>query len=80
MKLLAQMHLWWPLIDGHIEKCVKECQSCEENQRKPAKAPLHPWEVPQQPWKRLHIDFAGPVKGQMWLIVIDASNSQKLLS
>ena len=72
MKSLAQMHVWWPLIDSHIEKCVKECQSCQENQRNPAKAPFHPWEIPQQPWKRLHIDFAGPFEGQMWLIVIDA--------
>jgi len=72
MKSLARMHVWWPLIDSHIEKCVKECQSCQENQRNPAKAPLHPWEIAQQPWKRLHIDFAGPFEGQMWLIVIDA--------
>ena len=51
---------------------AKLCQSCQENQRNPAKAPLHPWETSQQPWKRLHIDFAGPFEGHMWLIVIDA--------
>ena len=72
MKSLARGHVWWPQIDQDIERRTKECQPCQENQRNPAKAPLHPWEMPQQPWKRLHIDFAGPFEGQMWLIIVDA--------
>ena len=39
--------------------------------RRLTKAPLHPWEMPQQPWKQLHLDFAGPFEGQMWLIIVD---------
>ena len=35
-------------------------------------APLHPWEWPEKPWFRIHIDHAGPVKGQLFLIVVDA--------
>lgn len=35
-------------------------------------APLHPWEWPGQPWLRAHIDYAGPYKGHMYLVVIDA--------
>ena len=27
--------------------------------------------MPQQPWKWLHLDFAGPFEGQMWLIIVD---------
>ena len=38
----------------------------------PAEAPLHPWEWPGLPWSRLHVDYAGPYKGEMLLIVIDA--------
>ena len=72
MKSLARRHVWWPQIDQDIEKCAKECQPCQENQRNPAKAPLHPWEMPQQPWKRLHLDFAGPFEGQVWLIIVNA--------
>ena len=26
-----------------------------------------------KPWRCLHIDFAGPYEGSMWLIVIDAA-------
>ena len=35
-------------------------------------APLHPWIWPSQPWKRIHVDFAGPFMGGSYLIVVDA--------
>lgn len=31
---------------------------------------LHPW--PSGPWERIHIDFAGPCKGSMLFVVVDA--------
>ena len=34
--------------------------------------PWQPWSWPTRPWSRLHIDYAGPVDGKMFLIVIDA--------
>ena len=41
-------------------------------QRPPPKAPLHPWEWPERPWSRIHVDYAGPFLGKWFLIVIDA--------
>ncbi|XP_031350553.1 uncharacterized protein K02A2.6-like [Photinus pyralis] len=38
----------------------------------PDKAPLHPWEWTRAPWTRLHLDFAGPMDGNFFLIVIDS--------
>ena len=38
----------------------------------PPRVPAHPWEWPQQPWARLHIDYAGPFMGKMFLITVDA--------
>lgn len=38
----------------------------------PRPVPLHPWEFPGEVWKRLHIDFAGPFMGHMFMIVVDA--------
>ena len=35
-------------------------------------APLHPWLWPTKPWQRLHLDFAGPFQGRMYLLVSDA--------
>ena len=37
-----------------------------------AASPLQPWVWPTRPWTRLHIDFAGPKEGTMFLVIIDA--------
>ena len=38
----------------------------------PQPAPLHPWDWPDTPWQRIHVDFAGPFEGKMFLVAIDA--------
>ena len=40
--------------------------------RDPQRVPLHSWDFPRKPWQRLHLYYAGPFKGEMWLILIDA--------
>ena len=72
MKALARSYLWWPGMDTAIEQMVKTCHVCQESRPAPAAAPLHPWEWPQQPWSRLHLDFAGPFLGHMFLVLVDA--------
>ena len=72
MKALARSYVWWPNMDRVIAESVKECKPCQEHQNMPAKAPLHPWENITQPWTRLHIDFAGPFLGRVFLIMVDA--------
>ncbi len=72
MKMLARSYVWWPNMDAELEAAVRQCHACQSNQAAPAAAPLHPWEWPNQPWMRLHVDFCGPVLGKMFLIVIDA--------
>ena len=72
MKSLARMYVWWPGMDKDIENSVATCQTCQLQQAKPPVAPLHPWKWPSQPWTRLHIDFAGPMNGKMYLVIIDA--------
>lgn len=42
-----------------------------KNTQAPA-APLHPWDFPQDPWYRIHIDFMGPFEDRMFLVVVDA--------
>ena len=70
MKNLARSYVWWPGIDLEVEETVKRCDSCQRSL--PAVAPLQPWEWPQRPWTRLHIDYVGPLRGHMFLVTVDA--------
>ena len=72
MKGVARGYTWWPQIDSDIEGLAKSCEGCQQVARSPAKAPLHRWEYPAQPWQRLHVDFAGPFEGKMLMVVTDA--------
>ena len=72
MKSLARKHIWWPNVDRDLEEMVQDCQACQANRQKPPTAPLHPWSWPTGVWQRIHIDFAGPFLGHMFLLVIDS--------
>ena len=72
MKNLARSYIWWPGFNKDIEQLAKRCPGCQSTQHLPKKAPLHPWEWPSKPWERIHIDYAGPVDGMMFLVVVDA--------
>jgi len=72
VKQIARSHVWWPCIDKDIENLVKACTSCQQDQRAPVAAPLHPWIWPSKPWVRVHLDFAGPFMGKTFLITVDA--------
>ena len=72
MKGLARSNVWWPNIDVDIEAQVKKCNQCQLNHPSPPTVPMHPWEWPEHPWERIHIDYAGPFMGKMFMLVIDA--------
>ena len=72
MKTLVRGYVWWPSMDSELEDSVKHCSKCQEHQRLPAKAPMHPWEWPDRPWARIHVDYAGPIEGKMVLVMVDA--------
>ena len=72
MKSLARGYVWWPGIDQQIESRVKQCTACQSSRKEPPPSPLHPWAWPAKPWSRVHIDYAGPFQGRMFLLLIDA--------
>jgi len=78
IKRLTRNYLWWPGLDTEIEARVKSCVVCQSNRKIPASAPLHPWEWPHMPWSRVHIDYAGPFLGRMFLLIVDSHS--KLLA
>ena len=87
MKSLARSYVWWPGMDKDLEKIVQRCDTCQLHNKSPPAAPLHPWEWPEKPWTRIHIDYAGPLGkmllflgkmllflGKMLLVAVDATS------
>ena len=72
MKRLARKYLWWPGLDKEIEETVKLCHSCQEAAKAPPAPNPASWSWHGGPWKRLHLDFAGPYLSKMHLLIVDA--------
>ncbi|KRX71353.1 Uncharacterized protein T06_16072 [Trichinella sp. T6] len=72
MVSMARQFCWWPAMNKDIEMKAQSCEGCAIAQKNPAKVAVKPWEVADRPCKRIHVDFAGPVNGKMFLIVADA--------
>ncbi|XP_060855198.1 uncharacterized protein K02A2.6-like [Metopolophium dirhodum] len=72
MKNLARSYVWWPKIDNDIEKIIKECEKCLAYSDNPPRSVLRSWPWPEGPAQRVHLDFMGPVNGNMFVCVIDA--------
>ena len=71
MKMVARSYVWWTKLDKDIEQLIKSCSHCQAVRNLPPMAPLHPWIWPAEPWKRIHIDFAGPFCGRSFLVVVE---------
>ena len=72
MKELARSFFWWPNLDQELEAIVRCCDVCLSTRNAPPHAQLHPWEWPRVPWHRVHADFAGPIDGIYFLVIVDA--------
>ena len=72
MKTLARMYVWWFNMDKDIDRLVQNCEKCQQAKPMPPKAPLHPWQWPSRHWSRIHVDFASPIQGRTFLVVIDS--------
>ena len=59
-------------MDKDIENITKFCTSCQIHQNMPLKAPMDSQENSQTPWGRIHLDFAGPYLGKMFLVITDS--------
>ena len=60
------------MVAEHGQESQRCCQPCQSVKSSLAVAPLHPWIWPDRPWQRVHIDFAGPLKGRMFSVLVDA--------
>ena len=72
MKTIARGYVYWPNLDNEIEQTVRNCSKCQEAAKMPTRQNPEPWPVPEEPWQRLHLDFAGPIDGTSYLVLVDA--------
>ena len=59
-------------MDTDIESVAKSCVLCKAVKSTPQEASLHPWVWPAEPWKRIHVDFAGLFQDKMFFLAIYA--------
>ncbi|XP_053390286.1 uncharacterized protein K02A2.6-like [Mercenaria mercenaria] len=70
MKSLVRSYVWWPGIVKDLEGIAQSCYGCLTAKPSPPEAPIHPWEYLNRPWTRVHVDFAGPFMGHMFLVIV----------
>lgn len=46
--------------------------ACQRQRPKQSELPIYFWSLPEHCWQRLHVDFAGPFEGKMWIVLVDA--------
>uniref|UniRef100_A0A0N4W5J5 RNA-directed DNA polymerase n=1 Tax=Haemonchus placei TaxID=6290 RepID=A0A0N4W5J5_HAEPC len=72
IKMLARNYVYWTNINDDIETFVRTCRCCQETAKNPIKTTLHSWPIEDKPWNRILADFAGPMNGKMYFVVVDA--------
>lgn len=72
MKALARSYVYWPSIDADIAGHVGTCRHCAAVAKSPPKAPPQPWPKSTFPWQRVHVDYAGPIEGDYFLLCVDS--------
>ncbi|CAH1380427.1 unnamed protein product [Tenebrio molitor] len=57
------------LWDSSIEQFCKSCLPCLQTRQDPPRANLTPWPEAKTPYERVHIDYLGPIRHKMYLII-----------
>ena len=68
MKALTRSYVWWPKMDMELEDMVRKCGTCQDSQRMPPSALVHPWEYPDRAWSIVHIDYARPFMAKIFFV------------
>ncbi|XP_058449437.1 uncharacterized protein K02A2.6-like [Malaya genurostris] len=72
MRSIARQYVFWPNIDDDVAKTVGKCNDCASVAKTDRKTNLESWPSPEKSWQRVHLNYAGPVGGQYYLILVDA--------
>ena len=58
-------------MDKDIENMDKLCKGCALAAKVPP-VKFNPWSETDLPWSRINLDFAGPLEGYYYLIVVES--------
>ncbi|XP_055622464.1 uncharacterized protein K02A2.6-like [Toxorhynchites rutilus septentrionalis] len=70
MKQRLRAKVWWPKLDTHVERYVKNCRGCMLVAAPSAPQPMERRELPSGPWQHVAIDFLGPLPSGYFLFVV----------
>ncbi|XP_055584704.1 uncharacterized protein K02A2.6-like [Uranotaenia lowii] len=59
-------------LDYDVTSYVKTCRNCAIALKSAPISKPSLWPTPSKSWERVHIDYAGPLDGECFLLVIDA--------
>ncbi|XP_036340654.1 uncharacterized protein K02A2.6-like [Rhagoletis pomonella] len=71
MKQISRRYVWFPRIENAIENLCRSCTICLSSASQ-LKREFSSSPEATKPWERVHLDFAGPFCGSMWIILVDA--------
>jgi hypothetical protein len=72
MKSIARSFVWWPGLDKDLDNMARKCEISEDQKgRSTQVSPSHPLIYPENPWERVHCDFA-EYSGKQYLLMVDA--------
>lgn len=72
MKALGRSYVFWPGIGEEIKRHVQHCDKCAIASKSPKKTTLSSWPITNKPWERLHVDYAEPINGFYYLVLVDS--------
>ena len=70
VKTLICSYVYWPKMDPGIENVIKYCKGCQLAAKGPP-VKTQPWLKTDVPWTRIDIDYASPLKGYYYLVIVD---------
>ena len=71
MKSLMRSYVYWTKMDNDISYMIEKYKGCALVAKAPPTT-FKPWSKTEQPWSRIHVDFAGPLEDFYYLIVVDS--------
>ena len=71
MKALSRVHVWFPNIDKHIERIVKDCANCAKVANESAKSVCHPWSWPTKAMDKIYINYF-EYNENVYLMMVDS--------